>query len=83
MPREALRGESRPIRPARLNSRSAWVTNQYGDTRTGLNASTGALVQVLSSSNYGFAEANGISSDVTDVRVTNGSGWTLTAFPAS
>ena len=48
---------------------------------TELSASTGALVQVISGSSYGFDDPVAISSDGTDVWVANYEGESVTVFP--
>jgi hypothetical protein len=49
-----------------------WVANYYSPSVTELDASTGALVQVISGNTLaGFDYSNGISSDGTDVWVTD------------
>ena len=50
---------------------------------TELSASTGALVQVISGSSYGFQYPDGISSDGTDVWVANETGSSVTELSAS
>jgi hypothetical protein len=49
---------------------------------TELDLSTGALVKVLKGPRYGFNSSYGVSSDGTDVWVTNFLGQTVTGFPA-
>ena len=53
-----------------------------GGLVTELNASTGALVQVISGSGYAFEGPAGISSDGKDVWVTNYLDGSVTGFPA-
>ena len=55
----------------------------YGDSVTELSASTGALVKVLSGSNYGFDHPNAITSDGTHVWVANFYGSSVTELPGS
>ncbi len=50
---------------------------------TELSASTGALVKVLSGSNYGFDHPNAITSDGTHVWVANFYGSSVTELPGS
>ena len=50
---------------------------------TELSASTGALVQVISGSSYGFNDPDAVSSDGTDVWVTNSAGDSVTELSAS
>ena len=59
-----------------------WVANSAGDSVTELSAATGALVQVIGGSSYGFDEPDAIASDGTDVWVANLGGQSLTGFPA-
>ncbi len=60
-----------------------WVTNYGGNSVTELSAKTGALVQVISGSSYGFNEPLAISSDGTDVWVMNGGNNSVTELSAS
>ena len=53
------------------------------DSVTELDAATGALVQVLTGSRYGFNQRAAVSSDGTDVWVTNPGDESVTGFPAS
>ena len=65
-----------------------WVANietesPGGNSVTELDASTGALLRVLSASSYGFDDPDAISSDGTDVWVANGEGNSVTELDAS
>ena len=57
-----------------------WVTNATGKSVTELDASTGALVQVLSETSYKFSTPTGVTSDGTNVWAVNTG--TVTGFPA-
>jgi DNA-binding beta-propeller fold protein YncE len=65
-----------------------WVANgdgaplEEGGLVTELNASTGALVKVITGTAYAFESPTGISSDGKDVWVTNYSDGSVTGFPA-
>jgi len=59
------------------------VANASGNCVTELSASTGALVKVLSGSNYGFDHPNAITSDGTHVWVANFYGSSVTELPGS
>ena len=48
-----------------------WVANALGDSVTELDAATGALVQVINGSSYGFNYPVAITSDGTHVWVAN------------
>ena len=54
------------------------ANNRDGDSVTELNASTGALVQVITGSSYGFDSPDAISSDGTHVWVANPDGDSVT-----
>lgn len=50
---------------------------------TELNAATGALVQTIVGSRYGFNVPTAVCSDGTDVWVTNPGDQSVTGFPSS
>ncbi len=60
-----------------------WVANNLGNSVTELDASNGAVVQVLGGKKYRFAGPNSISSDGTDVWVANRTGASVTELDAS
>jgi DNA-binding beta-propeller fold protein YncE len=57
------------------------VANTGGYSVTELKAPTGALVQVISGSSYGFVAPYAISSDGSDVWVANYDGQSVSVFP--
>jgi DNA-binding beta-propeller fold protein YncE len=64
-----------------------WVTNSNGGAGSGsvteLDASTGAVIQVIKAKKYGFAHPYGVSSDGIHVWVTNFGDNSVTEFDAS
>jgi DNA-binding beta-propeller fold protein YncE len=60
-----------------------WVTNEAGNSVTELSAATGATVQVISGSSYGFGYPTGVAADGTDVWVTNEAGNSVTELSAA
>jgi len=58
-----------------------WVANR-ADSVTELDAATGAAVQVISGSSYGFGEPDAIASDGTDMWVANPGSESITGFPS-
>ena len=60
-----------------------WVANNDGNSVTELNASTGALVKVISGSRYEFNDPDAIASDGTHVWVANDDGNSVTELNAS
>ncbi len=61
------------------NGEHVWVTD-FTNSVAELNASTGALVTVLSGSSYGFDGPAAITSEGTQVWVTNEKGNSVTVF---
>jgi DNA-binding beta-propeller fold protein YncE len=60
-----------------------FVANTKGNSVTMINASTGALVKVLSGGSYGFAEPVAISASGSDVWVVNEGGASVTELNAT
>jgi DNA-binding beta-propeller fold protein YncE len=61
---------------------NVWVTNTRTDWVIELSESTGALVQVLSDSSYGFDNPQSVTSDGTHVWVVNAGNGTLSELSA-
>lgn len=59
------------------------MANRDGDSVTELNASTGALVKVISGSAYGFDDPDAVATDGDDVWVTNGMANSVTELGAT
>ena len=59
------------------------MANNDGDSVTELDAATGALVQVINGSSYGFSDPAGIASDGTHVWVANIDGDSVTELDAA
>ena len=55
------------------DGQNLWVTNTFGNSVTEIDASTGALVQVLSGGNYGFNLPGAVAVDGSHTWVANGS----------
>jgi len=65
-----------------FDGKNVWVTNTRTDWVIELSEATGALVQVLSDSSYGFDNPQSVTSDGTHVWVVNAGNGTLSELSA-
>lgn len=71
--------------PAAVSSDAShvWVANVAGNSMTELDASTGAVVQVISGPSFGFNQPDAVSSDGAHVWIANFAGNSVTELDAS